>query len=79
MQAELDRLVADRGGLVHYLVGPRRRQPISPQRLAQLVPDITHRELFICGSRDLVRDSTAAARALGVDRRAIHAERFDFE
>jgi predicted ferric reductase len=76
---ELDKLVADRGGVVHYLVGSRDRQPLHEHRLQQLVPDLLSRELFICGPRSLVRDASQAARRLGLPAHAIHAERFDFE
>jgi len=79
MQAELDKLVADRGGVIHYLVGARDRQPIHEHRLLELVPDLLNRELFICGPRALVRDASTSARRLGLPRHAIHAERFDFE
>ena len=46
---EVDALVRARGGVMHRLVGHRDRQPISQQRLAELVPGIEGHELYVCG------------------------------
>ncbi len=79
LQRELDELVSQRSGVIHYLVGSRQQQPMTGQRLQHLVPDLAERDLFICGSRGLIREVTSAALQLGLPKYAIHAERFDFE
>jgi predicted ferric reductase len=77
---ELDDISARRGGHVHYLVG----RPGSPDdvlvdhRLGRLVPDITRREVYLCGPPGFVDAATAALRRVGVTRDAVHLEQFAF-
>ena len=64
---------------VRYVPLPGRRDelgydPLDPQHLAQLVPDIAHRDVFVCGPQGLMTAVIHAARALGVPRSAIHHE-----
>jgi ferredoxin-NADP reductase len=79
---ELASLAARRGVLVHYLLGPRaeccpRHDPLSAQRLAQLVPDVARRDVYLCGSPGMMATARWALREAGVPRRRVHAERFD--
>ncbi|MCU0483862.1 MAG: ferric reductase-like transmembrane domain-containing protein, partial [Chloroflexi bacterium] len=53
-RAELDRLAAARGATVHYLVGKRGTpdmpaDPLAPEPLGALVPDVSDRDVFVCG------------------------------
>jgi predicted ferric reductase len=72
---ELDALAP----IVHYVVGDHRGEGerlLSPQHLVELVPDLTEREVFLCGPpamTDAIEQRLAQA---GVSRRAIHVERF---
>ena len=64
---------------VRYVPLPGRRDelghdPLDPRHLAQLVPDIAHRDVFVCGPQGLMTAVIRAARALGVPRSAIHHE-----
>ena len=64
---------------VRYVPLPGRRaelgyDPLDPQHLAQLVPDIAHRDVFVCGPQGLMSAVIRAARNLGVPRSAIHHE-----
>jgi predicted ferric reductase len=76
---ELDRLCAMRGAVLHYLVGDHSgagRDLLGPAHLLELVPDITERDVFLCGPpamADHVRKNIREAR---VPRRQVHAERF---
>jgi predicted ferric reductase len=76
---ELDALCAKRGAVVHYLVGDHAgagRDLLGPAHLLELVPDITERDVFLCGPpamADVVRKHVREAR---VPRRQVHAERF---
>jgi predicted ferric reductase len=64
---------------VHYLFGPRdtKPEPLSAERLTDLVPDVAQRDVFLCGPPGLVKAATEGLRAAKVPRRRIHAERFD--
>jgi ferredoxin-NADP reductase len=73
---EIDALVHARGGVVHRLVGHRDRQPITQQRLAELVPGIDGHELYVCGPPGFAAAVLAAARQLGIPRDRVHAESF---
>jgi predicted ferric reductase len=78
-----DRLALSRefptGDTLHYVPLPGRRRelgydPLHHRTLGQLVPDIRHRDVFICGPEQMTETVVASARALGVPRSAIHHE-----
>ena len=73
---EIDALVHAHGGVVHRLVGHRDRQPITQQRLAELIPGIEGHELYVCGPPGFAAAVLAAARHLGIPRHRVHAESF---
>ncbi len=79
---ELDRLVAARGGVVHYIVGRRGHEvhpkPLAPGFLARSVPDLKERDVFVCGPREMVGEVLASLRALRVPPAQVHCERFAF-
>ncbi len=64
---------------LRYVALPGRRaeigyDPLSPQSLKQLVPDMTDRDVFVCGPEGLVSTVVRSAHALGVARGSIHYE-----
>ncbi|MEV0940647.1 ferredoxin reductase family protein [Micromonospora wenchangensis] len=85
-RAELERLAVDRGVSVHYLVGPRGRQPAwlpgyaaglpDAEALRRLSPDIADHDVYLCGPDGWVAAAQAATRAAGVPERHVHHERF---
>ena len=81
-KAELDQLVAARGGVIHYVVGHRGREvsarPLAPRFLLAAAPDLRDRDVFICGPREMVDDVTSSLRTLRVPARQVHVERFAF-
>jgi predicted ferric reductase len=81
-KAEIDGLVAARGGVVHYVVGRRGREvsahPLAPRFLLAAAPDLRDRDVFICGPRDMVDAVTRSLRTLGVPAGQVHVERFAF-
>ncbi len=81
-KAELDELVAERGGVVQYIVGRRGEevaaQPFAPDELIRAVPDLRERDVFLCGPRDMVEAVLGSCRSLGVPPRQVHVERFAF-
>ena len=92
LKAELDRLAAARGARVFYVLGRRavRRDGSSswlpqsaahlsdPQGLLQLVPDVKHHDVYLCGAQEWMDAAAAAARAAGVPDEHIHLERFSW-
>ena len=65
-----------------YLPVPGRRvqlgyDPLDPQHLGRLVPDIGSRDVFVCGPPAMADAVRRSARALGVPRSAIHREEID--
>lgn len=57
-----------------FFPGPRWVDPVAA--LQRLVPDITAREVYLCGPRPFMAQAQEAVLAAGVPRRHIHAERF---
>ena len=76
---ELQRLCAERGGVVHTLVGPTAalaaRDPIAEQVLRRAVPDMADRVAVLCGPERLLHAARAGLRAAGVPSNRIHYER----
>jgi len=73
---EMRSFVERRGGFFHSLVGPRSAVRFDSGVLATLVPDIAHRDMYICGPHGFTRQAVRAARALRVDSSRIHTEAF---
>ena len=78
---ELDQLMRDRKGTLEYLVGRRGaegigRDPLSSSALRRLVPDIQQRDVFICGSADMMRGLHQTLDKLQVPTDQVHYERF---
>jgi ferredoxin-NADP reductase/DMSO/TMAO reductase YedYZ heme-binding membrane subunit len=78
---ELDAIAADRGAVLHYVIGPRARlgyDPLSALYLRAMVPGLHRYEAYVCGPAGMTRAVVAALRASGIRRRRIHHETFDF-
>jgi predicted ferric reductase len=78
---ELENLATTRGARVHVLAGRTGtgsppNNPFSPENLAALVPDITDRDVFVCGPAAMMSAVLHSLRALKVPARQIHDERF---
>ena len=82
-RAELDHLAGARGAIVHYLIGARGSRampadPLAPPALKQLVPDVREREVYLCGPTPMMEAVRDGLQLLGIPRRHIHFERFEF-
>jgi predicted ferric reductase len=78
---ELQALARDRGARLHVLTGRTGEgnppnTPFEPHNLAALVPDIAHRDVFVCGPPPMTNAVLRSLRALNVPRLQVHAERF---
>jgi predicted ferric reductase len=78
LRDEIARLVSERGGRLHEVVGPRSQAPLDADHLRRLVPDIAERDLYVCGPGGFMENLIAHARALGVPESRIHHEDFAF-
>jgi ferredoxin-NADP reductase len=70
--------VDERGGRLHELVGPRSHAQLDAYGLAELVPDVAERDLYVCGPGGFMHGVIAAARRAGVRAERIHHEDFAF-
>ncbi|WP_405576378.1 ferric reductase-like transmembrane domain-containing protein [Streptomyces sp. NBC_01092] len=76
---EVRHLVALRGGRLHLLTGRTGEggtPPFDPHNLHRLVPDITERDVYVCGPPAMTTAVLTGLRALRVPARQVHAERF---
>src|SRR6202521_2830677 len=78
---ELEKLIRDRRGSIHYLIGQRGTpelpdDPLSAQALRRLVPDVEARDVFVCGPGSLMERMHEVLTAIGVPAQQIHFERF---
>ncbi|GAB1641078.1 ferric reductase-like transmembrane domain-containing protein [Krasilnikovia sp. MM14-A1259] len=76
--AEMRAIADARGARLHLLTGRTGpgNQPLSPGGLHSLVPDITERDVYVCGPVAMTDAVVRSLRSLGVPRRQVHAERF---
>jgi predicted ferric reductase len=75
---ELQALAHRRGGQVHLLTGRTvpGSSPFDPARLLALVPDVRHRDVYVCGPPAMTDAVLRSLRQLGLPRAQVHAERF---
>jgi ferredoxin-NADP reductase/DMSO/TMAO reductase YedYZ heme-binding membrane subunit len=78
---ELDAIAADRNAALHYVIGSREGlgyDPLAPVYLQRMVPGLHRYEAYVCGPSGMTETAVESLRALGVPRRRIHCESFDF-
>ena len=77
---ELRRSRGERGFAVHYVVGdhaaPGGERLASAEHLLELVPDLTDRDVYVCGPPAMADFVVRSVRRAGVPRSHVHAERF---
>jgi predicted ferric reductase len=78
---ELQNLARSRGAQLHVLTGRTGagsppNTPFAPENLAALVPDITDRDVYVCGPAAMTDAVLRSLRALKVPAAQIHSERF---
>lgn len=74
LSSEVAELVRHRKGRVHELVGSRSL--VGFDRLAELLPDIKQRDVYVAGPEEFVNRVVATVSRLGVPKKAIHYEVF---
>ena len=78
LRDELDALAATRGAELHYVLGERDGELLSPAHLRELVPDIAERDVYLCGSPAMTAATRVSLDRSGVPGRHIVTERFAF-
>jgi predicted ferric reductase len=78
---ELKTLARSRGALLHVLTGRTGagnppNTPFEPHNLVRFVPDIMHRDVYICGPGAMTDAVLRSLKQLQVPRAQIHAEKF---
>ncbi|MEG3627282.1 ferredoxin reductase family protein [Streptomyces poriticola] len=76
---EVRQLVALRGGRLHLITGRTGESgapPFDPSVLSRLVPDVTGRDVYVCGPPAMTTAVLSSLRDLQVPARQVHAEKF---
>lgn len=75
---EMRNLARERGARLHLVTGPTSatNQPFHPDNLRRLVPDVTSRDVYVCGPAALTEAVLDSLRRLRVPSRQVHAELF---
>ncbi|ELP70976.1 ferric reductase-like transmembrane domain-containing protein [Streptomyces turgidiscabies] len=73
---ELRDLAHAKGAELHLVSGPVVPDRLAPAALAELVPDIADRDVFLCGPPPMMNAVLRSLRELGVPRSQTHFERF---
>jgi predicted ferric reductase len=77
---ELDWLADARDLEIFYVVGSRNdpgpREVMTPKGLRRIVPDVSRRDVYLCGPPGLIEAAVGILRRLRVPRRQIHLDPF---
>ncbi|MFC8422228.1 ferric reductase-like transmembrane domain-containing protein [Streptomyces sp. NPDC057236] len=73
---ELRELALAKGAELHLITGPPVPDRLAPGELSRLVPDLTDRDVYVCGPPGMTAAVLRGLRELGVPKRQIHHERF---
>nr|WP_203691619.1 ferredoxin reductase family protein [Streptomyces sp. SID12488] len=73
---ELRDLAHAKGAELHLVSGPVTPDKLAPAELAELVPDIADRDVFLCGPPPMMNAVLRSLRELGVPKSQTHFERF---
>ncbi len=80
LRPELDRIAAERGATVHYVVDEPAEYsvPLTARGLRSLVPDVADHDVYLCGPPGMTAAALHALRRAGVPRGRVHHESFQF-
>ncbi|MFJ2946244.1 ferric reductase-like transmembrane domain-containing protein [Streptomyces sp. NPDC087226] len=76
LHGELRELALAKGAELHLITGPPVPDRLAPAELSRLVPDLTDRDVYVCGPPGMTTAVLRGLRELGVPRQQIHYERF---
>jgi ferredoxin-NADP reductase len=77
---ELEAIAAARGAQLLFVVGRSSDSAtaVTPERLRAVVPDVAHRDVYLCASPRFAEAVKDAVATVGVPRERLHAEEFVF-
>ena len=79
-RSELEQVAQRRGIAVHFLAGDHATAEgarlLTPEHLKELVPDVAHREVYLCGPPAMANALERLVRRVGIPRKLVHVERF---
>jgi ferredoxin-NADP reductase len=79
---ELDWLADARDSEIYYVIGSRQdpgpSSVMTPRGLRQLVPDVSRRDVYLCGPEGLIQAAVGILTKLRVPKRQIHLDPFEF-
>ncbi len=80
LRSELEAIAAERQAGLHYLLGSSDAayDPLAPQALLALVPDLTEHDVYPCGPPGMAGATQRALLRAGVPAGRIHSECFSF-
>ena len=78
LKDELEAVTAACGWQLIYLDGPRQRHPMTLNYLTRFVPDLSDRDVYVCGPSPFADSVLAVARAANVPEARLHCESFSF-
>jgi ferredoxin-NADP reductase/DMSO/TMAO reductase YedYZ heme-binding membrane subunit len=78
LRDEIAEDVARRGGRLLELVGPREQVRLDAAALAANIPDVRHRDVYVCGPEAFQDALVAAATEAGVPASHLHHESFSY-
>jgi ferredoxin-NADP reductase len=82
LHEELDRIADDRNATIWYVIGsrdePAPRALLTGPGLLQLVPDVTQRDVYVCGPHGFIEAMKTGLRQARVRRRQVHDTIFEF-
>lgn len=75
---EVRQLIETHGGRLHLLTGRTREgaRPFEPDNLRSLVPDVTERDVYVCGPPAMTSAVLSSLRTIRVPNSQVHAEKF---
>ncbi len=81
-RGELEELAEQRDAWVRYIVGGRNdpgpRRLFTPEGMVGLVPDVSRRDVYLCGPPGLVEAAVGTLRELDVPDSQLHLDPFEF-
>jgi predicted ferric reductase len=78
LRAELEELARSRGFRLRYLERARSGAAAPGGAIAELIPDLADRDVYVCGPVEFTDAVLDAARAAGVPKHRLHHETFSF-
>ncbi|MFE6939160.1 ferredoxin reductase family protein [Streptomyces chartreusis] len=76
LYGELVELAQAKGAELHLVTGPVTPDRLAPAELTRLVPDISDRDVFLCGPPPMMNAVIGSLREAGVPKEQVHFERF---